>query len=104
MSVRRALKARLISDITSVPHIAFVEGQIMFPQNLSKFLLERAGPVMLVLVLDVTHHLRELAGADRKRAVTALPMEMGIAAAQGLDPGGRTRLCLLYSLGLGNGA
>ncbi len=57
--------------------------------------------MVLLLRLNVLHHGIELAGAHRKRAISALPEKSAIASLKRLDPFGG---CFLYpfdQLGLG---
>ncbi len=59
------LKARAI---LSSPYEAFVEGHLVFPQELSILLLEGPNPVVLILPLDVPTESLSLRGPDGKGA------------------------------------
>jgi hypothetical protein len=57
-----------------------------------EFVLVGSLAVVLFLVLDVMKQVRPLGLADRERAITSLPMEIGILAPHRLDPFGGTCL------------
>ena len=58
-----------------IPYIIFVIIDAIACEQLSVFILERDPFMVLFLIIDVTHQLFEMAGADGKRAITALPRE-----------------------------
>jgi hypothetical protein len=70
----------------SIPYIALVELNAVLLQKIPVFLLKASNPVMLFVIVDVSENRIELAGADRKRAITTLPEKPAIFGPEALDP------------------
>ncbi len=70
----------------SIPYVALVKLNAVLLQKIPVFLLKASNPVMLFLIVDVSEGRIELAGADRKRAITTLPEKPAIFGPEALDP------------------
>src|SRR5262252_1323840 len=70
----------------SVPHITFVELNVMFAQKIAVLFLERATTMVFLLMADVFYYVVKLTRAHRERPITALPVELFIFWVQSLDP------------------
>jgi hypothetical protein len=60
----------------SIPHIVFIEVDVVFFQELTVFLLKGDATMVLGLIADILLQSQAMRGADRKDPVTALPMKI----------------------------
>jgi hypothetical protein len=81
--------------------MSLVEFNPVPAQQLPIFLLKSASAMMLFLRLQVLQHCIELAHADRKSPISALPEKTAIARSNNLNPFRRRFLYLLNHLSLG---
>ena len=70
----------------SIPHITLVEFDPVAFEEFPILLLKRLAPVVLLLAGDVLDHVGNIGLADGEIPVTALPMELGVTRAFGLEP------------------
>jgi len=85
----------------SIPHMAFIECDLIPLQQPSVFILKRHLPVMLRLIAYVGHHGIRIRLADGECAISRLPVEIRELRTLGLDPFGRASFHLLHHLGDG---
>ena len=69
-----------------VPHIPFIELNLITFQERAKLVLKRLHAMMFLLPLDVSARLCNTGLADRKRTISVLPMEGPKWAGLSLDP------------------
>lgn len=83
MSAESAIQRRRLA---SIPHVTFVKFDSILAHKLAVFFLKTAGAMMFLLSPHVFHYCIELTWAYRKRAITALPVEVPIFRVQPLNP------------------
>ena len=71
---------------TSVPGVPFIVLRFVFRVERAAFFLERSGPVVFFLIVDVPAQRAEVGGTDGEHGVTALPRESGQRGRPGLEP------------------
>ncbi len=69
-----------------IPDIAFVGFDPVLPEEVPVFVLEGLGPVMFLLVVDVSDHGIEIPRANGEGSVAALPGELGKGGGAILEP------------------
>lgn len=82
----------------SIPHIPFVELDLVLGQKLPVLLLKRFHAVVLLLVTDVVRHLLHIGFAHRERPIPRLPRKARQRRLLRLDPFGRRLLHVLHHL------
>ena len=65
----------------SRPNVTFVVSNAVLPQKGDEFLLEGHAAVMLLLLVNISHHGRRQGLADAEHSVAGLPVEAGIVPA-----------------------
>jgi hypothetical protein len=86
-----------------VPHVALVEFDAVFAEEVPVFVLEGLGAVVLLLIVDVGDQLVQVPWTDGECAIAALPCELGEGGGLVLQPSGGGCLQLIHEIGDGAG-
>lgn len=76
----------------SIPHIRLIMGHAVFVQECAELFLERARPVMLLLIIDVAAQGLNIRRPDGEASITPLPGESAQLRCLGLEPLGGSGL------------
>lgn len=82
-----------------VPHVTFIEGDMVFVKECAHLLLEAPLTVMCFLRVDVAEQSPGVCGRDRERAVASLPREGGEFGTLGFQPSRRRSFRIADELG-----
>jgi hypothetical protein len=91
-----------ISPSSLIPQVPFIELYVVLFNHVEKFLLKSLPVMMLLLRIDVTDQVFQLAPTDGKASVAYLPGEITVLRRLRFNPGGGGLFDFLEEVGLGD--